>query len=93
MLNSTEGSCLRSDFQVFIDPLAGRIYHIDFDRCFGGFRETWCPEELQSYVEYLIKSRGGSAPDYDSEEDDVDAGNGKIDGHSDLDGSSNSDLA
>ena len=67
MLNSTEGSCLRSDFQVFIDPLAGRIYHIDFDRCFQWKKQklgSWgrCTGALKSYVECLIQSRGGSAP-------------------------------
>jgi len=53
MLNSTEGSCLRKDFQVFINPFAGRIYHIDIDRCFVGPEpksKVWCPKDLQIKV-------------------------------------------
>jgi len=64
MLNSNEGSCLRDDFQVFVDPNTGSIYHFDIDRCFQGeelisdFSE--CHSQLVRYINNLLEIRGGS---------------------------------
>ena len=46
MLHSKEGNCMFADFQILIDILEGKIYHMDIDRCFdteGGkrFKKRW----------------------------------------------------
>ena len=64
-LLSTEGNCMVADFQVFIDPQSGKIYHLDFDRCFerkAANPDLWdekngCRNNLLGHVEYLIEER------------------------------------
>jgi len=58
MINSNEAPCLLNDFQVAIDPITGRIYHIDFDRCFDKQKHVGkCGEDLRKYTEHMIAQR------------------------------------
>lgn len=61
------GSCLFVDFQVMVDPVAGGIYHLDFDRCsLWKGSEEWqftkkyrreCLTNLESYKDNLLGLR------------------------------------
>ena len=64
MENSTShwSNCLSKDFQVVIDPLQGRLVHIDLDRCFGTnpMIPRWnsdCKNTLTDLVEKTIYKR------------------------------------
>ena len=58
MINSNEAPCLLNDFQVAIDPTTGRMYHIDFDRCFEKQKHVGkCGKDLRKYTEYMIAQR------------------------------------
>jgi len=68
-LHSAEGACLYTDFQVFVDPDAGSIHHVDFDFCPGkgyplkqqNMSKADCLRNLRDFLVAAHKQRGGTS--------------------------------
>merc|ERR1712070_247850 len=63
MMRSGEGSCMRKDFQVLVDPLSGRIYQFDIERCFEGLsvaKFKRCRDQFRAFVTDLKRCKSGS---------------------------------
>ena len=65
MLSSRAGKCLVNDFQIMIDPITGRMYQLDIDRCFERKDQTQlvtCMNELQNYTQTLLEWKKRANP-------------------------------
>lgn len=49
-----ETSCLIKDFQFLIDPWTGKIYHLDFDRCYGKYNPKKYPSQRRIIFDYML---------------------------------------